>query len=40
MQDPALKDKLASMRRLQEEFIDLASSSFFFASEDEHLGGS
>jgi len=39
MQDPALKDKLASMRRLQEEFIDLASSSFFFASEDEHLGG-
>jgi len=38
-QDPALKDKLASMRRLQEEFIDLASSSFFFASEDEHLGG-
>jgi hypothetical protein len=39
IQSPALKDKLASMRRLQEEFIDLASSSIFFASEDEHLGG-
>jgi hypothetical protein len=39
IQNPALQDRLASMRRLQEEFIDLASSSFFFASEDEHLGG-
>ena len=38
-QDPALKDKLASMRQLQEEFVDLASSSFFFVSEEEHLGG-
>lgn len=39
LQDPALKDKLALMRQLQEEFIDLASSSFFFAAEEEHLGG-
>ncbi|HCU53852.1 MAG TPA: hypothetical protein DIC36_06100 [Gammaproteobacteria bacterium] len=39
LQDPALKEKLASMRQLQEEFVDLASSSFFFASEAEHLGG-
>jgi hypothetical protein len=38
-QDPALQDKLASMRQLQEKFIDLGSSSFFFASEEEHLGG-
>ena len=37
LQDPVLKDKLVSMRQLQEEFIDLASSSFFFASEEEHL---
>jgi EthD domain len=39
IQNPALQDKLTSMRRLQEEFIDLPSSSFFFASEEEHLGG-
>jgi hypothetical protein len=39
IQDPALQGKLASMRQLQEEFIDLGSSSFFFASEEEHLGG-
>lgn len=39
MDDPALKDKLASMRKLQEEFVELGSSSFFFASEEEHLGG-
>ncbi len=38
-QDPALQDKLASMRQLQEQFIDLGSSSFFFASEEDHLGG-
>ena len=38
LQDPELKDKLALMRQLQEEFVDLASSSFFFASEEEHLG--
>lgn len=38
IQNPALQDKLASMRRHQEEFIDLASSSIFFASEDVHLG--
>jgi hypothetical protein len=37
MQDPAIREKLAAMRQLQEEFIDLASSSFFFASEEEHL---
>lgn len=39
LQDPTLKEKLASMRQYQEEFVDLASSSFFFASEDELLGG-
>jgi hypothetical protein len=39
-QNPTLKDKLAAMRQLQEEFVDLGSSSFFFASEEEHLGGS
>jgi hypothetical protein len=39
LQDPALKDKLASMRQLQEEFVDLTGSSFFFASEAEHLDG-
>jgi hypothetical protein len=40
LQDPTLKEKLASMHQYQEEFVDLASSSFFFASEDELLGGS
>jgi EthD domain len=39
IQNPALQGKLASMRRFQEEFIDLASSSIFFTSEDEHFGG-
>lgn len=39
IQDPALKEKLAAMRLLQEEFIDLTSSSFFFASEEEHVVG-
>ena len=39
MEDPALQDKLTSMRQLQEEFVDLGSSSFFFASEEEHLSG-
>jgi hypothetical protein len=39
IQDPALQGKLTSMRQLQEEFIDLGGSSFFFASEEEHLGG-
>jgi hypothetical protein len=38
MQDPAAKSKLAAMRQLQEEFIDVASSSFFFASETVHVG--
>jgi EthD domain len=39
MQDPGLKSKLASMRQLQEQFIDLSNSSFFFALEEDHLGG-
>jgi hypothetical protein len=38
-QDPAMQDKLTAMRKLQEEFVDLADSSFFFASEQDHLGG-
>lgn len=40
LQDPKLKSKLASMRQLQEQFIDLSNSSFFFASEEDHIGGS
>lgn len=37
LQDPAIKAKVVAMRQLQDEFIDLTSSSFFFASEEEHL---
>lgn len=39
LQDPELKGKLASMRQLQEQFIDLSNSSFFFAAEEDHLVG-
>jgi len=35
---PGLQEKLSAMRALQEEFADLGNSSFFFASEVEHLG--
>ena len=36
IQDPALRDLLASMRRLQEELVDMTDSSFFFAAEEDH----
>jgi hypothetical protein len=35
---PTVQEKLLAMRALQEEFADLGNSSFFFASETEHVG--
>jgi hypothetical protein len=39
MGNQAIIDKLSAMRDAQEMFADLKRSSFFFASEEEYLGG-